>query len=166
MWTQVNGKDYTVDHSARKCKILDKYARPRESAYELWLEMLNHSTFGTPLRYLSPQFLLSRPYVLKKHERIVGLSGSLGNTAEQAFVQAVYDCELVLVPPFLDCCHGKRKERPACRGVFVEETPEAHMAQVRMPVVSQVFGFVPRLDRLSVPQRVHPPECKKISTTV
>jgi hypothetical protein len=130
---QVNGKDYTVDHAARKCKILDKYARPRESAYELWLEMLNHATFATPLRFLSPQFLLSRPFVLKKHARIVGLSGSLGNAAEQSFVRAVYECELVLVPPFLDCVRGKRKERPTCRGVFVEETPEAHMARVGAP---------------------------------
>ena len=23
---KINGKDYTVDHAARKCKILDKYA--------------------------------------------------------------------------------------------------------------------------------------------
>jgi hypothetical protein len=63
----VNGKDYTVDNIARKCKILDKYARPREQAYELWLELLNTKTFNTTPRYLSPQFLLSRPHVLKKH---------------------------------------------------------------------------------------------------
>lgn len=49
---KVNGKDYTIDHKARKCKILDKYARPRESAYELWLELLNHAQFDTPCRFL------------------------------------------------------------------------------------------------------------------
>ena len=42
--------------------------------------------------------------MLKKHSRIMGLSGSLGNDAEQDFCKKVYECELLLVPPFLDCC--------------------------------------------------------------
>eukprot|EP00976_Prorocentrum_cordatum_P110587 1195225-Prorocentrum_minimum.AAC.2 len=76
------------------------------------------------------QFLLSRPHVLKKHSRILGLSGSLGNDAEQEFVKEVYDCDLVLVPAFLDCCRGKSKQRPACRGVFLTDQADAHYQRI------------------------------------
>ncbi|KAK3267466.1 hypothetical protein CYMTET_23979 [Cymbomonas tetramitiformis] len=130
MKEKVNGQDYTIDSKVKKCKMLDRFGRPRDSAYELWLELLNNQQFKTPVRYLSPQFLLSRPYVLKKHSKIIGLSGSLGNEAEQDFVKSTYECELLHVPAFLDCCRGQKKERPTCRGVFKEETEEAYFQRL------------------------------------
>jgi len=142
---QVNGRDYTVDHAAKRVKMLDKYARPREQAYELWLELLNNKTFGTPVRYLAPQFLLSRPHVLKKHSKIMGLSGSLGNDAEQDFVKEVYNCDLLLVPPFLDCCRGKSKQRATCHGVHMEEDQTAHYQRIAAEAVRARDSGVPVL---------------------
>merc|ERR1712139_399051 len=57
-------------------------------------------------------FVTSRPRVFKKYHRILGLSGSIGSTAERAFLKDTYKAAFFDVPPFLKTCRGSPFHEP------------------------------------------------------
>lgn len=50
--------------------------------------------------------MMSRPRVFRKYHRILGLTGSIGSSAERSFLQQTYAAAFFEVPPFLKTCRG------------------------------------------------------------
>jgi len=63
-------------------------------------------TTGYRMRWYERLFVMSKPRVFSLYSRILGLSGTVGNEREQAFLQKAYGAQFFIVPPFLETCSG------------------------------------------------------------
>lgn len=59
-----------------------------------------------PPRWYDPLFVMSIPHVLSKYHRILGFSGTLGNSTEKQFIREAYKAVFFDVPEFLRTCQS------------------------------------------------------------
>jgi len=66
----------------------------------------NPDDTGYRMKWYEKLFVMSKPRVFRQYSRILGLSGTIGNEREQAFLRSAYGAQFFIVPPFLETCSG------------------------------------------------------------
>jgi len=61
---------------------------------------------GYRMQWYQRLFVMCKPRVFRQYSRILGLSGTVGNEREQAFLREAYGAQFFMVPPFLETCTG------------------------------------------------------------
>lgn len=92
--------------------IVDRNGDPDSTKRDNQLSVLNfyeqfeRGETPKPLEWLEHSLVMSSPHVFRKYKRILGLSGSLGNTKEKEFVQQAYGAMFMKIPEFMKTCTG------------------------------------------------------------
>merc|ERR1719393_926819 len=81
--------------------------RANPKSWSLALECRNfQDCMGREILFQERLFVMSRPRVFRRYHRILGLSGSIGSSAERSFLKETYRAQFFEVPPFLKTCRG------------------------------------------------------------
>jgi len=140
-WNQakkmVSGKDFAFVKEANRYAAVQA-GRTNLKAWSLALECRNFQDgLCKDILFQERLFVTSRPRVFKKYHRVMGLSGSIGNKPEQAFLKDTYRAASLTVPPFLQTCKGTpfHLASPVRLGqdqriVYLEQTSEAQAARL------------------------------------
>lgn len=124
--------DYTmVEKDGKKVyiELIDGKA-PKVPKTHGWLVYLMYRDFHTPPKKLSPILTMCTPYMYNKYECIFGLTGSVGGTAEQTYIEKTYNALSYNVPLFLTTCRGSGKTPARNKGVLLEPTFDAMIRKV------------------------------------
>lgn len=133
----VSGKDFAFVKEANKHAAVHA-GRTNLKAWSLALECRNFQDGNCKdILFQERLFVTSRPRVYKKYHRVLGLSGSIGNKPEQAFLKDTYKALFFKVPPFLKTCKGSpfHEATPVRCGkankiTYIEASEEAQAARL------------------------------------
>mmetsp|Transcript_81068 Transcript_81068/g.216527 ORF Transcript_81068/g.216527 Transcript_81068/m.216527 type:complete len:616 (-) Transcript_81068:164-2011(-) len=133
-WAQgmqlVPGQDF-VSASLSTPYIKIDNGREDPSAWSLPLECRNfHDNRASAIEFREKLFIMSRANVYRKYGALVGLSGSVGNAAEQEYLTRVYRAQVVKVPVFLSTCTGAAPFEAVQREVSVCDGESKQLAKV------------------------------------
>jgi len=59
---------------------------------------------GYKMKWYQRLFVMSKPRVLQRYSKIIGLSGTIGDDWERDFLRKAYGAQFLIVPPFLQTC--------------------------------------------------------------
>jgi hypothetical protein len=112
---------------------MDARGKPMVGFFSLACEFIGWHLEKQNPTDMSCFFVQSMPFMLTCFDALVGLSGSLGSAAEQAFMRRTYGAKALQTPPFLSTCQGLSKHLPQLvnNAVEVLSTPEAHASRIR-----------------------------------
>jgi len=100
-------------------------------AWSLPLECRNFAdNRASTIEFREKLFIMSRANVYRKYGALVGLSGSVGNAAEQEYLTRVYRAQVVKVPVFLSTCTGAAYFEAEQREVHVCDNEPKQLAKV------------------------------------
>jgi len=117
----VLNQDYAVDSSGQRY-VRVVQGRVSEGSWSLALELKNYvDRYTDRIIYNERLFVMNRAHAFQKYERIVGLSGSVGNDAERSFLTSIYKAKFFKVPWFLTTCKNSPFYAADSRGVFIED---------------------------------------------
>jgi len=117
--------DYTLDQDTNRYVRMQD-GRASDGAWSLALEYKNYADhFSDRVVYNERLFVMSRPRVFCKYNRIIGLSGSVGQDTERAYLSQLYRARFFKVPKFLTTCRGSTCNTAQPRGVIIEEDEDA-----------------------------------------
>eukprot|EP00929_Paragymnodinium_shiwhaense_P073821 TRINITY_DN37715_c0_g1_i1.p1 TRINITY_DN37715_c0_g1~~TRINITY_DN37715_c0_g1_i1.p1 ORF type:complete len:2022 (-),score=662.37 TRINITY_DN37715_c0_g1_i1:112-6177(-) len=101
-----SGEDYVYSKEAGRYCLLQS-GRANAKAWSLALECRNFQDgLCREILFQERLFVMSRPRVFRKYHKILGLSGSIGSSAERTFLKDTYRAQFFEVPPFLKTCRG------------------------------------------------------------
>jgi len=100
-WVARNPKSGMPDKTIQSTQL--EFLRFRHRLKSAHFDMVRQSS---PMRWLEPLFVMSKPLVFGRYHCILGFSGTLGNEEEKGFFQAAYRSIFVEVPEFLRTCCG------------------------------------------------------------
>jgi len=128
--------DYDLDpDTGRYLQV--QAGRADEAAWSLALEFKNFADrLSDRVVYNERLAVMSRPRVFRKYERIIGLSGSVGNDTERGFLSEVYRARFFRVPKFLTTCRGASCHAAQPLGVLIAEDQDAQWQEI----CSQAFA--------------------------
>lgn len=84
-------------------------------------------------------YVSSLPYIFSRYCCLVGLSGSLGGSAERDYLKSAFQADFVTVPNFLNTCEGTKKCQPALCEEGVQVVPDE--AALQSKVVELAMSF-------------------------
>eukprot|EP00327_Prymnesium_parvum_P001666 CAMPEP_0182826970 /NCGR_PEP_ID=MMETSP0006_2-20121128/16663_1 /TAXON_ID=97485 /ORGANISM="Prymnesium parvum, Strain Texoma1" /LENGTH=1174 /DNA_ID=CAMNT_0024954181 /DNA_START=1 /DNA_END=3525 /DNA_ORIENTATION=+ len=126
--------------------MLDSEGRiPKVREQGDWISWMNY-VWGRSDKMVKYSYfnVLCTPYLYRKYDCIIGLTGSVGGSKEREYIKKTYQAVCFEVPEFLNTCAGDGKIPPTHRGVRLKDTDEDQLDEV-VKIVCDHYQKVPVL---------------------